>query len=51
MKMGNIASPWRYDEAARHPLQQAILRRPAIFVLRLFSRRRPIDGLICDGLL
>jgi hypothetical protein len=29
-KMGTIASPWRYDAAARHALQSEILRRPAI---------------------
>jgi hypothetical protein len=29
-KMGNIVSPWRYDAAARHALQLANLRRPAI---------------------
>jgi hypothetical protein len=30
MKMGTIASPWRYDAAARHALQPTIPRRPAI---------------------
>ena len=30
MKMGTTASPWRYDAAARHALQSANLRRPAI---------------------
>jgi len=30
MKMGNIASPWRYDAAIRHALQLAELRRPSI---------------------
>src|SRR5882762_2328347 len=30
MKMGTIASPWRYDAAAQHALQPARLRRPAI---------------------
>ena len=30
MKMGTIRSPWRYDAAARHALQSASLRRPAI---------------------
>ncbi len=30
MKMGTIPSPWRYDAAARHSLQSASLRRPAI---------------------
>ena len=30
MKMGTIRSPWRYDAAARHALQSANLRRPAI---------------------
>jgi hypothetical protein len=29
-KMGTIASPWHYDAAARHALQSASLRRPAI---------------------
>jgi hypothetical protein len=36
MKMGTIASLWRYDTAARHALQSAKLRRPAI--LRYASR-------------
>jgi len=30
MKMGNIASRWRYDAAIRHALQLAKLRRPSI---------------------
>jgi hypothetical protein len=30
MKMGTIASPWRYDAGAHHALQSANLRRPAI---------------------
>jgi len=30
MKMGTIASPWRYDAAARHALRLEKLRRPAI---------------------
>jgi hypothetical protein len=30
MKMGNIASPWRYDAAAHHTLQSASLRPAAI---------------------
>ena len=30
MKMGTTLSPWRYDAAASHALQSAILRRPAI---------------------
>jgi hypothetical protein len=30
MKMGTIRTPWRYDAAARHALQSANLRRPAI---------------------
>jgi hypothetical protein len=30
MKMGNTLSPWRYDPAARHALESANLRRPAI---------------------
>jgi len=30
MKMGTIASPWRYDAAACHAPQSAMLRRPAI---------------------
>jgi len=30
MKMGNIASPWRYYAAIRYALQSAELRRPAI---------------------
>jgi hypothetical protein len=30
MKMGTIASPWRYDVAASSPLQLAILRYSAI---------------------
>ena len=29
-KMGTIRSPWRYDAVARHALQSALLRRPAI---------------------
>jgi hypothetical protein len=28
--MGTIAAPWRYDAAARHALQSANVRRPAI---------------------
>ena len=31
MKMGNTRSPYPYDAAARHALQSANLRRPAIF--------------------
>jgi hypothetical protein len=30
MNMGNIASPWRYDAAARPTLQSVDLRRPAL---------------------
>jgi hypothetical protein len=30
MKMGTIASPWRYDAAARHALELASLRCSAI---------------------
>jgi len=30
MKMGTIASPWRYDAAARHALHSANRRRPVI---------------------
>jgi hypothetical protein len=30
MKMGTIASPWRYDAAARHALQPVSLGLPAI---------------------
>jgi mRNA interferase HigB len=30
MKMGTIASPWRYDDAARDALRSVNLRRPAI---------------------
>jgi hypothetical protein len=30
MKMGTIASPWRYDVAPRHALDQTNMREPAI---------------------
>ncbi len=30
MKMGNTASPWRYDVAAYHAFQLVVLRAPAI---------------------
>jgi hypothetical protein len=44
MKMGTIASPSRYDAAARHAFQSANLRRPAILhyatPVRLPRRRR-----------
>jgi len=36
MKMGTIASPWRYDAAVRHALQFVSLRRRSI--LRYASR-------------
>jgi hypothetical protein len=35
MKMGTIASPWRYDAGACHALLSVVLRRPAIFALCL----------------
>jgi hypothetical protein len=37
MKMGTIASPWRYDAAARPALQSANLRRPAILHYALWT--------------
>ena len=30
MKMGTIASPWRYDAGAYSPFHSSALRRPAI---------------------
>jgi hypothetical protein len=42
MKMGTIASPWRYDIGACHALQSVILRWPAIF--RYGSRATALDG-------
>jgi proteic killer suppression protein len=32
MKMGNIASPWRYDESAYCALRSSSLRRPVIAI-------------------
>jgi hypothetical protein len=41
MNMGNTASPWRYDAAARHVLQSASLRRPAILHYTSCAARLP----------
>jgi|ERR1700757_1065237 hypothetical protein len=41
MKMGNIASPWRYDGAARHALQSAKSAMACDFALRLVSACLP----------
>jgi len=43
MKMGTTASPWRYDAAARHALQSANLRRPAILQYASWSAVVPIS--------
>jgi hypothetical protein len=44
MKMGTIASPWRYDAAARHALQSANLRRPAILRYDSWAAVFPISA-------
>jgi hypothetical protein len=37
MKLGTIASPWRYDAPAHSALQSANLRRPAILRYALWA--------------
>jgi hypothetical protein len=44
MKLGTIASLWRYDAEARHPLQSARARRPAIFYYASFTGFKWITG-------
>ena len=41
MKMGTIASPWRYDAAVRRALQSPDLRHPAVLRYVLAGAARP----------
>jgi len=44
MKMGTIASPWRYDAIADYALQPTNLRWPAIFRYVSWAAVFPISG-------
>jgi hypothetical protein len=46
MKMGTTASPWRYDDAARHALQWANLRRPVILHYASSAAVSPISPVV-----
>jgi hypothetical protein len=46
MKMGNIASPWRYDVVARYALQSANPRRPTILH---YDSRAAVSAILQGG--